>query len=137
MAFVLDASVAACWAFADEQHPAADLAFAKIRREEGVVPSLWWFEIRNILVVNERRKRISEPDSAAFLQALSRMQIRVDRAPDEAEVLRIARTRHLSVYDASYLELARREGIPLATLDRRLADAAREEMVMPITEPGR
>jgi predicted nucleic acid-binding protein len=133
MAFVLDASVAACWAFPDERHPTADLAFAKIRTEEGVVPSLWWFEIRNILVVNERRKRIVESDSAAFLQALSRLPIRVDRAPDEGEVLRIARAHHLSVYDASYLELARREGIPLATLDRRLADAASAELVMPLT----
>lgn len=128
MAFVLDASVAACWAFLDEEHPIAALAFARIRAEEGVVPSLWWFEIRNILIVNERRKRIAESDSAAFLQALSRLPIRIDRAPDEPGVLRIARTRRLSVYDASYLELARREGVPLATLDRTLANAAREEM---------
>jgi predicted nucleic acid-binding protein len=134
MAFVLDASIAACWVFPDEQHPQADLAFARIRVEEALVPSLWWFEIRNILVVNERRNRIDESDSAAFLRDLSRLPIRIDRDPDEAGVLRIARTYRLSVYDASYLELAERQGVPLATLDARLADAAREELVNLIGE---
>jgi predicted nucleic acid-binding protein len=135
MAFVLDASIAACWAFQDEDHPSAGLAFTKLRTGEAVVPSLWWFEVRNILVVNERRKRIGESDSAVLLRHLSRLPIRVDHCPDEAEVLRIARSHSLSVYDASYLELARREGVPLATLDRALASAAREEMVVLIEEP--
>ncbi len=127
MAFVLDASIAACWAFQDEHHPHADLAFTRIRTEEAFVPSLWWFEIRNILVVNERRKRITEPGTSRFLRDLSRLRIRVDRSPDEAGVLRLARTHRLSVYDASYLELALREAIPLATLDADLAAAARAE----------
>ena len=66
MAFVLDASITACWAFEDEDHPDASLAFEQIRIEEAVVPCLWWFEVRNILVVNERRRRIAESDTAAF-----------------------------------------------------------------------
>ncbi len=129
MAFVLDASVAACWAFEDEDHPQADLALRRVRTEEAVVPSLWWFEVRNILVVNERRKRITESGTASFLRDLTRIPIRVDRVPVEAEVLRLARAHRLSVYDAAYLELARREGLPLATLDRDLAVAARAESV--------
>jgi predicted nucleic acid-binding protein len=129
MAFVLDASVTACWAFQDEDHPDASLAFVQIRTEEAVVPGLWWFEVRNILVVNERRRRIAESDSAAFLLNLSRLRIRVDRVPDEGEVMRLARTRRLSVYDAAYLELAQREGIPLATLDAELQEAAAAEGV--------
>ncbi len=124
MAFVLDASVAACWAFQDEQHPRADAAFARIRTEEAVVPSLWWFEVRNILVVNERRKRITEADTNAFLRELARLRIQVDRDPEEAAVLRLARSHRLSVFDASYLELARRERVPVATLDAQLAAAA-------------
>jgi predicted nucleic acid-binding protein len=135
MAFVLDASVAACWAFPDEGHPAAGLAMARIRTEEAVVPSLWWFEIRNILVVNERRKRIDESGSTAFLRELSRLPVKVDLEPNEAGVLRIARTYHLSVYDASYLELAARTGFPLATLDKALASAALEELVTLVGEP--
>ena len=52
--FVLDASVAACWAFDDEDHPVAALARERIRTDEARVPSLWWFEVRNTLIVNER-----------------------------------------------------------------------------------
>jgi predicted nucleic acid-binding protein len=125
MAFVLDASVSACWAFADEDHPAADLAFSSLQTEEAVVPALWWFEVRNILVVNERRGRINEQETDFFLRALALFRIRIDRDPEHAGVLRIARTQGLSVYDAAYLELAYREKLPLATLDRRLGEAAR------------
>jgi predicted nucleic acid-binding protein len=93
------------------------------------VPSLWWFEIRNILVINERRKRITLSDTSAFLRDLSMLSIRIDRYPEEASVLRLARSYRLSVYDASYLELAQRERTPLATLDSDLARAARSENV--------
>src|ERR1035441_6789106 len=113
MAFVLDASITACWAFQDEDHPDADLAFLEMRTEEAVVPCLWWFEVRNILVVNERRRRITESDTAAFLLGLSQLRLRVDRLPDENAILRLARTHRLSVYDAAYLELAQRESLPL------------------------
>ena len=129
MAFVLDASITACWAFQDEDHPDAALAFRQMRSEEAVVPCLWWFELRNILVVNERRRRIAESDTAAFLSGLSRLRIRIDRAPDEGAVLRLARSRRLSVYDAAYLELSQREGLPLATLDADLKKAAAGEGV--------
>jgi len=129
MAFVLDASTTACWAFEDEVHPDADEALLRMRDEEAVVPSLWWFEIRNILVVNERRRRIAESDATVFLSNLSRLRIRVDRTPDENAVLRLARTHRLSVYDAAYLELARREGLRVATLDADLRLAAAAEGV--------
>ena len=129
MAFVLDASITACWAFQDEDHPDARLAFHRMRSGEAVVPSLWWFEVRNTLVVNEHRKRIAESDTATFLLGLSRLRIRIDRAPDEGAVLRLARTHRLSVYDAAYLELAQREGLPLATLDADLKKAAAGEGV--------
>ena len=124
MPFVLDASIPACWAFQDEQDARAEAAYARIKTEVAVVPSLWWFEIRNILVVNERRKRITESDTGVFLRDLSGLRIRIDREPEEGAVLRLARTHRLSVYDASYLELALREAIPLATLDGELAAAA-------------
>jgi predicted nucleic acid-binding protein len=130
VAFVLDASVTACWAFPDETHPTSDLAFVRIRTEEAFVPSLWWFEVRNILVVNERRGRIRESDSMNFLRALGPLRIRLDRSPEENSVLRLARVHRLSVYDACYLELAQRVGIPLATLDNELVKAARAEAVL-------
>jgi len=129
MPFVLDASVTACWVFRDEEHPLADFARDHLLNDDAMVPSLWWFEIRNLLVVNERRGRLSESDSARFLRLLGRLGIVQDRAPAEAEVLRLARTHRLSVYDAAYLELALRNRVGLATLDTALIRAAREEGV--------
>jgi len=73
--------------------------------------------------VNEQR-RITESGTASFLLNLSLLRLRVDRSPDESAVLRLARAHRLSVYDAVYLELAQREGLPLATLDTDLQRAA-------------
>lgn len=134
MPFVLDASITACWAFGDEDHPVAALALDRIRTDEARVPSLWWFEIRNTLIVNERGGRLTEADVSAFLRSLSRLGVTVDRDPDEAGVLTLARRHRLSVYDASYLELSAREGLPLATLDAELAAAARKEKLKLIGE---
>jgi len=127
MPFVLDASISACWALQDEEDSKAEAAFARIKTDQAVVPSHWWFEIRNILVVNERRRRITASDTGVFLRHLAALRLRVDREPDENVVLSLARTHSLSVYDACYLELALREAIPLATLDAQLTAAARAE----------
>jgi predicted nucleic acid-binding protein len=96
----------------------------RLRADEALVPSLWWFEVRNTLIVSERRGRLTEADTAAFLRGLSRLGVIVDRAPDEAAVLTLARRYRLTVYDASYLELAQRETLPIATLDKDLRAAA-------------
>jgi predicted nucleic acid-binding protein len=122
--FVLDASVAACWAFDDEDHPVAALALERIRTDEAIAPSLWWFEIRNTLIVNERRGRLSVAHTTIFLRELSRFGVTIDREPQEAAILAFARQHRLTVYDASYLDLALRERIPLATLDSDLRKAA-------------
>jgi predicted nucleic acid-binding protein len=135
MSFVLDASIVGSWAFPDEGHLVARLALAALRTEEGVVPGLWWFEVRNILVINERRKRIMESETVVFLRELARLPVRIDRSPDETSVLRLARSHRLSVYDASYLELARREGLALASLDKELCNAARAEALPLLGEP--
>ena len=129
MGLVLDASVAACWAFDDEDHPLAARALDRLRAEPALVPALWWFEVRNVLVVNERRDRLTEAVTAAFLRAVARLDIAIDRTPDSAAVLALARAHRLSVYDAAYLELAQRAAAPLATLDAALARAARDEGV--------
>jgi predicted nucleic acid-binding protein len=88
------------------------------------VPGVWWFEVRNSLVVNERRGRLSETETAAFLRNLAQLSIHIDRDPAEASVLSLARQHRLTVYDAAYLELAQREGLALATLDTALRQAA-------------
>jgi predicted nucleic acid-binding protein len=129
MGFVLDASVSACWAFDDEQHTIADAALDRSDVDEIFVPSLWWFEIRNLLIVAERRKRLTVATTNAFLRSLQRLRLSIDRAPEDVDVLLLARRHNLTVYDSGYLELAMRKGLPLATLDRRLATAAEGEGV--------
>jgi len=93
------------------------------------VASLWWFEVRNGLVMGERRGLLTEGRTARFLRELSRLAIIVDGVPDDSGVLTLARRGRLTVYDASYLELAVRKDFPLATLDKALTDAARAEGV--------
>ena len=134
MPFVIDASIAACWAFDDEDHPVAALALERIRGDEALVPSLWWFEVRNTLIVNERRPRLTETDVTVFLRGLARLAVTIDRTPDEAAILTLARRHRLTVYDASYLELAQREAVLLATLDTNLVNAARGERLPLIGE---
>jgi len=129
MPFVVDASVVACWALSDEHHTVADRALGRLSREEALAPALLWFEIRNILIVNERRKRLTEAATREFLARLQALPMRTDVVPDEAAVLRLAREHKLSVYDAAYLELALRLRLPLATLDDALLVAARREGV--------
>jgi predicted nucleic acid-binding protein len=136
MPFVLDSSVTATWCFPDEEHETAEAAFDRLDGDEAVVPTLWRFEIRNILVVNERRGRIDAAETASFLADLERLSIRVDRDPNSETVLSLARKHELTGYDAAYLELARRLDLPLATLDQALIEAARADGVPLIGSPG-
>jgi predicted nucleic acid-binding protein len=124
MAIVLDASIVAVWALADESSPLAIQAATRLKSEAGFVPRIWWYEIRNLLLVNERRQRISPNDSLAFLTLLSSFPIQFDQLFEEEPIFRLARQFRLSFYDAAYLELAQRHGIPLATLDKALQAAA-------------
>lgn len=127
MGFVIDASVAACWLFPDEGSAIADAARERMVAETAVVPAIWWFEIRNVLLVGERRNRIEPAQTTRALLLLSRLQIEVDRAADDAVLIGLARRHQLSAYDAAYLELALRQDVPLATLDTAMARAAKAE----------
>jgi predicted nucleic acid-binding protein len=90
---------------------------------------VWWFEVRNVLPGNERRQRISENDTTAFLASLSGMNIEIDRSPGEPGIVALCRRHRLSVYDSAYLAPAQRRRLPLASLDRRLVAAATIEGV--------
>jgi predicted nucleic acid-binding protein len=125
MSLVVDASIVACWCFPDESSPVADGALAAIAADEVIVPAVWWFEVRNLLLTGERHGRMDPAGSTGFLADLETMSIGIDRAPVSETVLAPARAHRLTVYDAAYLELAGRLGAPLATLDRKLAAAAR------------
>jgi len=132
--FVLDASIVASWCFPDERHPHADAAFRRIADESATAPALLWFELRNVLLMGERRGRLSEAQTARFLNHVGELPIELDRDPNEALVLGLARAHGLSVYDAVYLELAQRKTLPLATLDKALIDAARSERIALVGE---
>lgn len=129
MAFVIDASIVAAFAFEETVNPRVAIAMGSLESSQAFAPNLFFFEIRNLLVVNERRRRTTPERSASFLRVLARLPIRLDRTPDNDDVVSLARERNLTVYDAAYLELAKREGLPLATLDRALEKAAIAEGV--------
>jgi len=127
--FVLDASIAGCWCLHDEHDPRADAAWYRLERENALAPIQWWSEIRNVVLQAERQKRIAADYAVEYLQQLLRFPIRLAELPDQIAVLALARKHRLTFYDATYLELAKREGLPLATLDKELANAARAESV--------
>jgi predicted nucleic acid-binding protein len=124
--FVLDGSVALSWYFADEANAHADAIAALFPNVEAFVPALWHLEIANALVMGERRKRSTVAQAAKWLGHLSTLPVIVDgetTARAWADTLSLARTHTLTAYDAAYLELALRLGLPLATLDRELKTA--------------
>jgi predicted nucleic acid-binding protein len=125
--FVLDASIAGCWCFHDENDSRAKKAWDLLRNDRGLVPIHWWFEIGNLVLTGERRNRVTEQHATGFLHRLERFTIDIAPLPDRATVLALARKHRLTFYDAAYLELAHRENLPLATLDDDLAAAARAE----------
>ena len=124
--FVLDCSVGMAWCFEDEADRYADGVLDRLVEESALVPPLWPLEIANVLIVAERRRRLRRSDSARFLELVGALPIEVDTAtPDPSHLLAVVREHGLSAYDAAYLALAMREGIPLATRNRALDKAAR------------
>ena len=121
---VLDNSIILSWCLADESDPIAEQAMQFAIAHSAVVPGIWWYELRNTLVVNERRGRLSAADTQVTLADLREMRITIDRDHDEAVLLDLSRQHDLSVYDAAYLEVASRRALPLASLDRKLCRAA-------------
>jgi predicted nucleic acid-binding protein len=125
--FVLDGSVTMAWYFADESNPYADSVLSDLESARALVPSLWTLEVANTVLVGERRKRSTEAQAAAWLGILETLSIEVDGETTShawSSTLALARSQNLSAYDAAYLELAMRRGLPLATLDAKQKNAA-------------
>jgi len=124
---VIDASVAMNWCYPDEQSDYAYSVLDELNRRNGVVPGLWALEIANALLIGERRYRLSAADVLRFLKLVKELALSVDSQTAQralSDALPLARQHGLSVYDAAYLELAMREGLALATLDKKLSQAA-------------
>lgn len=130
MSFVLDASVALLW-LVPETNPAgvdyASAALKALKESQALVPSLLTLEVANVVAKVELKGLVAEADSQRFIALLRRLNIVTDQATAAhalGDTLNLARRYKLSAYDAAYLELALRTGLPLATLDASLAKAS-------------
>ena len=137
MAVVFDCSVTLAWFLKDERTAFTDTAFELMETAEGWVPFVWRLEFPNALLFAERKKRIGREQRLEILDNAAQLYVRTDDALVDMRALSaLAERRGLTVYDASYLELALRLGGDLITLDRDLADAAAAEGVA-VHAPGR
>jgi predicted nucleic acid-binding protein len=134
MRFVLDASVSLAW-FLDQPVPALAMKAKQLLSSgsRAVVPALWHLEMANGLAVAERRGILApgdvETSAAAIQQMLGKVIENTDAETPFRQALMVARAFQLSAYDAVYLETARSEGLPLATLDKGLRAAAAQAAV--------
>ena len=132
MSFVLDNSVTMRWFFGDGKPQ--ELAYAgkvldAMKDDSALVPAIWGLEVANVIARAEAKGLVTEARSGAFLEMLEDLEIEVDEATAThalSATLQLARRYQLSAYDAAYLELALRRGIPLATLDENLQKAAKK-----------
>jgi predicted nucleic acid-binding protein len=127
--WVVDCSLAAALGLPDEGSAKADSLIVSLDADTALwVPPLWWYEIANVLVMAQRRERISEAIAAAIMSLYESLPLRVDNMAMNriADSIRELAQRHrLTAYDAAYLELAQRRNLGLATLDEQLEEAAR------------
>jgi predicted nucleic acid-binding protein len=131
-ALVIDSSAALSWCFEDEASPESDALFEQVRDQGAVVPGLWHLEVANVLLQAERRGRIAAGDVTMRLELIAELPITIDNettARAWREILALARAEGLTTYDATYLELAIRRGLPLQTKDAALITAAKRSGV--------
>jgi predicted nucleic acid-binding protein len=124
-ALVIDCSLAASWCFPDERTEYTNAILRAISTPlEAVAPRLWAYEIRNSVLLGLRRKRITQVDAQEFLSSIKVLPIRLADPVSYDSIFNLADRHGLTVYDAAYLDLALRAGLPLASLDRALCRAA-------------
>lgn len=136
MSVILDSAMAVCWLFEEEWTEASLSVLDQVIATGAIVPSLWKLEIANVLRMAVRRGRCDEPFVDRSLRRLGDLVIAIDDQTDEQAwdaTLPLARSQSLTVYDAAYLELAIRLGLPLATGDRELIAAAQRLGVIVLT----
>lgn len=129
MSFVIDASIVAAWLLPEEYSDTAEAVIATIEAP-CPVPSLFFFEIRNILAMSERRGRVSAGGALINMERVRRLPLDDAGIGGDSFVLLLTANHGLSAYDAAYLALAINRSMPLATLDRKLAAAAVKENVV-------
>ena len=123
-AFVLDVSFAMASILPDEDSAVVDQAMGRLAKERALTTDLFWHELRNALLVAERKKRLEPAGADTELAAFRALPIDAVPSGADGHVLALARAHGLTAYDAAYLHLALSRGLPLATLDDALAQAA-------------
>lgn len=142
MELILDASATLAWLVRrvdPSEDQLADEVLRSVRTRYAIVPSLWYPEVANGILVAERRGGVSQSTSASFLRMVDALPVVEDETPPfavQSTVLILARTYKLTAYDATYLELVLRTGGELATFDRKLAEAARAAGVRVFGDPA-
>ncbi|OXE35111.1 MAG: VapC toxin family PIN domain ribonuclease [Phenylobacterium zucineum] len=132
MSLVFDSSVTLAWVYEEETTDAVLSVFKSIKQDGAWVPSLWHLEVGNVLEMSIRRGVRDVAFGDVTLSDLASLPIRVDPETDHhawGATKRLAAQHALTLYDAAYLELARRRGLPLATLDKALRKSAETEGV--------
>ena len=125
VALVIDSSLAAAWCFPDERTDYTNAILRAVAAPlEAVAPRLWTYEVRNSVLMGLRRKRITHADAQEFFECIKGLPIRLAGPVSYDVVFGLADRHGLTVYDAAYLDLALREGLPLASLDKALCKAA-------------
>jgi len=130
--FVVDASVALAWCFADETSDYADRILGRLEQDEAVAPAIWSLELSNGLRTAERRGRLHASELPRLRELLRALPVKIEPVELRAalsEVLELARSLDLTSYDASYVALAARRGMALATADARLRAACEQARV--------
>ena len=129
-AIVVDSSVTCAWCFSDEQTDyTRTILNAVSDRFDAIVPRLWAYEVRNVVLMGLRRKRITQAAAEEFLQSLADLSFILTDPPSYDAVFALAARHGLTIYDAAYLDLAMREGVPIASLDSALIRAASQSGV--------
>jgi len=133
VSFVVDSSAALAWVYSEETTEAISEVLARLTDRGAWVTALWRLKVANVLEMNVRRGRHDAAFRDAALADLAVLPISIDAETDRqawGATVRLAARHRLTVYDAAYLELAQRRGLPLATLDKELRDAATAEGVI-------
>lgn len=138
MSFVVDCSVAARWLLPDEATPYTDAVFDLLNAQDAIVPALFLSEFTNVFLKLSRQRKLPRELAMGAVQRFAALGLEVDRnTPDPERLFTLADHYGLSAYDATYLELALRRGLPLACWDGGLKAAAEKAGLFLASEPGK
>ncbi|SMM98567.1 Death on curing protein, Doc toxin [uncultured Candidatus Thioglobus sp.] len=127
--FVLDCSVAIAWCLSDESSEYAEKILDLLTKEQAIVPALWHLEVMNVLQMAQRKNRINKEQIPLILEKLGQLNIETDKAAiniNAIDFMQFVQKYDITSYDGIYLEISKREKLPIATLDKKMKSVANE-----------